>query len=219
LSRAGGKGINVARVTHQLGLPRPGHRALPAAPQGRPSQRSLWTSGVPHTLVGVAAETRRSIALVDTVAGETSIFNEEGQALLPDDWRSLRTAVVEAVSGNPNLPASVLVGSGSLPPGRTAETSTRHWCGWPTDAGIPAIIDTSGPGIIARSQSRVPTSSSRTTTSSLRPRASPASKPPPSPLIAMGARTVLVSAGADGMLAFDHAAPGRLLECAPASKR
>jgi 1-phosphofructokinase family hexose kinase len=205
LSRAGGKGINVARVTHQLGYP-----VLAIAPTGGAAGQTLaaelWTSGVPHTLVGVAAETRRSIALVDTVAGETSIFNEEGQALLPDDWRSLRIAVVEAVSGNRNLPASVLVGSGSLPPGAPADfypelVRLAH------DAGIPAIIDTSGPGIIAAAKAGADILkpnhhelAEATGESSLE--AAPLS------LIAMGARTVLVSAGADGMLAFDHAAPG-----------
>ncbi len=205
LSRAGGKGINVARVTHQLGYP-----VLAIAPTGGAAGQTLaaelWTSGVPHALVGVAAETRRSIALVDAVAGETSIFNEEGQALLPDDWRSLRIAVVEAVSGNRNLPASVLVGSGSLPPGAPADfypelVRLAH------DAGIPAIIDTSGPGIIAAAKAGADILkpnhhelAEATGESSLEAAALS--------LIAMGARTVLVSAGADGMLAFDHAAPG-----------
>ncbi|WP_159707822.1 1-phosphofructokinase family hexose kinase [Arthrobacter sp. 18067] len=205
LSRAGGKGINVARVTHQLGYP-----VLAIAPTGGAAGQTLaaelWTSGVPHTLVGVAAETRRSIALVDTIAGETSIFNEEGQALLPDDWRSLRIAVVEAVSGNRNLQASVLVGSGSLPPGAPADfypelVRLAH------DAGIPAIIDTSGPGIIAAAKAGADVLkpnhhelAEATGESSLEAAALS--------LIDMGARTVLVSAGADGMLAFDHAAPG-----------
>ncbi|MGF6835480.1 1-phosphofructokinase family hexose kinase [Paenarthrobacter sp. TE4293] len=205
LSRAGGKGINVARVTHQLGYP-----VLAIAPTGGAAGQTLaaelWTSGVPHTLVGVAAETRRSIALVDTVAGETSIFNEEGQALLPDDWRSLRSAVVEAVSGNRNLPASVLVGSGSLPPDAPKDfypelVRLAH------DAGIPAIIDTSGPGIIAAAKAGADVLkpnhhelAEATGESSIEAAALS--------LIAMGARTVLVSAGADGMLAFDHAAPG-----------
>lgn len=205
LSRAGGKGINVARVTHQLGYP-----VLAIAPTGGAAGQTLaaelWTSGVPHALVGVAAETRRSIALVDTVAGETSIFNEEGQALLPDDWRSLRIAVVEAVSGNRNLQASVLVGSGSLPPGAPADfypelVRLAH------DAGIPAIIDTSGLGIIAAAKAGADILkpnhhelAEATGETSLEAAALA--------LIDMGARTVLVSAGADGMLAFDHAAPG-----------
>jgi fructose-1-phosphate kinase PfkB-like protein len=143
---------------------------------------------------------------VDTVAGETSIFNEEGQALLPDDWRSLRTAIVEAVSGNRNLPASVLVGSGSLPPD-APEDFYPSLARLAHDAGIPAIIDTSGPGIIAAAKAGADVLkpnhhelAEATGESSLEAAALS--------LIAMGARTVLVSAGADGMLAFDHAAPG-----------
>ncbi|MFJ4168990.1 1-phosphofructokinase family hexose kinase [Paenarthrobacter sp. NPDC089714] len=206
LSRAGGKGLNVARVAHQTG-----HPVLAIAPTGGAAGQTLaaelWTSGVPHTLVNVAAETRRSIALVDTVSGETSIFNEEGQPLLPDDWRSLTAAVVKAVQGGDGQGgASVLVGSGSLPPGAPADfypslVQLAH------DAGIPAIIDTSGPAIIA---------AARAGADVLKPNhhelaeatGEPSVEAAALSLIALGARTVLVSAGADGMLAFDHAAPG-----------
>lgn len=204
LSRAGGKGINVARVTHQLGYP-----VLAIAPTGGAAGQTLaaelWTSGVPHALVTVAAETRRSIALVDTVAGETSIFNEEGQALLPDDWRSLRAAVDKAVRGEGGE-AAVLVGSGSLPPDAPADfypslVQLAH------DAGIPAIIDTSGPAIIAAARAGADVLkpnhhelAEATGETSLEAAALA--------LIELGARTVLVSAGAEGMLAFDHAAPG-----------
>ena len=206
LSRAGGKGLNVARVAHQVG-----HPVLAVAPTGGATGQTLaaelWTSGVPHALVAVAAETRRSIALVDTVAGETSIFNEEGQALLPDDWRSLSAAVVRAVQGGDGHgPAAVLVGSGSLPPGAPEDfypslVRTAH------DAGIPAIIDTSGPAIIAAARAGADVLkpnhhelAEATGEESLEAAALS--------LIALGARTVLVSAGAEGMLAFDHAAPG-----------
>ncbi|BCW35439.1 sugar kinase [Arthrobacter sp. StoSoilA2] len=206
ISRAGGKGLNVARVVHQVG-----HPVLAIAPTGGAAGQTLaaelWTSGVPHALVSVAAETRRSIALVDTLAGETSIFNEEGQALLPDDWRSLTAAVVKALHGDDGEgPAAVLVGSGSLPPDAPADfypslVKLAH------DAGIPAIIDTSGPGIITAAQAGADV---------LKPNHHELAEATGEPgveaaalsLIAMGARTVLVSAGADGMLAFDHAAPG-----------
>ncbi|MEV7605452.1 hexose kinase [Paenarthrobacter sp. NPDC089322] len=205
LSRAGGKGLNVARVVHQLG-----HPVLAIAPTGGAAGQTLaaelWTSGVPHSLVAVAAETRRSIALVDTVAGETSIFNEEGQALLPDEWRSLRAAVDLAIHSNGGEAAAVLVGSGSLPPDAPADfypslVRMAH------DAGIPAIIDTSGPGIIAAAKAGADVLkpnhhelADATGETSVEAAALA--------LIGMGARTVLVSAGADGMLAFDHASPG-----------
>ena len=207
LSRAGGKGLNVARVAHQLG-----HPVLALAPSGGASgaefAAELLGSGVPHRLIPVAAETRRSIALVDTVGGETSIFNEEGSALQPSEWQALATAVVDALHiDNPDgRNAGVLVGSGSLPPGAPADfypalVRLAH------DAGIPAVVDTSGPGIIASARAGADLLKPNnhelleaTGESSLDVAARR--------LIALGAKTVLVSAGAEGMLAFHHAAPG-----------
>ncbi len=132
LSRAGGKGLNVARVAHQLG-----HPVLALAPSGGTAgaefAAELRSSGVPHRLIPVAAETRRSIAFVDTVGGETSIFNEEGSPLQPSEWQALAAAVVDALDGQS---AGVLVGSGSLPPARRP-TSTRRWCVSRTTPGFP----------------------------------------------------------------------------------
>jgi 1-phosphofructokinase family hexose kinase len=207
LRRAGGKGLNVARVAHQLG-----HPVLALAPSGGTSgaefAAELLSSGVPHRLIPVAAETRRSIALVDTVGGETSIFNEEGSALQPREWQALAAAVVDALHiDNPDgQSAGVLVGSGSLPPGAPADfypalVRLAH------DAGIPAVVDTSGPGIIAAARAGADLLKPNnhelleaTGESSLDVAAER--------LIALGAKTVLVSAGAEGMLAFHHASPG-----------
>ncbi|GAA4042439.1 1-phosphofructokinase family hexose kinase [Arthrobacter methylotrophus] len=202
LSRAGGKGLNVARVAHQLG-----HPVLALAPTGgavgAEFAAEFRNSGVPHRLIPVAAETRRSIALVDTVGGETSIFNEEGNPLRPAEWQALAAAVVEALDGHG---AGVLVGSGSLPPGAPADfypalVRLAH------DAGIPAVVDTSGPGIIAAARAGADLLKPNnhelldaTRESSLESAARH--------LIALGAKTVLVSAGAEGMLAFHHATPG-----------
>ncbi|MCI0141130.1 hexose kinase [Arthrobacter bambusae] len=207
LSRAGGKGLNVARVAHQLG-----HPVLALAPSGGAAgaefAAELRSSGVPHRLIPVAADTRRSIALVDTVGGETSIFNEEGSPLQPSEWQALAAAVVDALHiDNPDgQSAGVLVGSGSLPPGAPADfypalVRLAH------DAGIPAVVDTSGPGIVAAARAGADLLKPNnhelleaTGESSLDVAARR--------LIALGAKTVLVSAGAEGMLAFHDAAPG-----------
>ncbi|MDQ0210137.1 ribokinase [Arthrobacter sp. SRS-W-1-2016] len=207
LSRAGGKGLNVARVAHQLG-----HPVLALAPSGGAAgaefAAELRSSGVPHRLIPVASDTRRSIALVDTVGGETSIFNEEGCSLQPSEWQALAAAVVDALHfDNPDgQSAGVLVGSGSLPPGAPADfypalVRLAH------DAGIPAVVDTSGPGIVAAARAGADLLKPNnhelleaTGESSLDVAARR--------LIALGAKTVLVSAGAEGMLAFHDGAPG-----------
>ncbi|WP_442543088.1 1-phosphofructokinase family hexose kinase [Arthrobacter sp. KN11-1C] len=207
LSRAGGKGLNVARVAHQLG-----HPVLAIAPSGGTAgaefAAELRSSGVPHRLIPVAADTRRSIALVDTVGGETSIFNEEGSPLQLSEWQALAAAVVDAleVGNQDGQSAGVLVGSGSLPPGAPADfypalVRLAH------DAGIPAVVDTSGPGIVAAARAGAdllkPNNHELLDATGESSLAVAARR-----LIALGAKTVLVSAGAEGMLAFHHAAPG-----------
>jgi len=204
LSRAGGKGLNVARVAHQLG-----HPVLALAPYGgSPGAEfaaELESSGVPHALVPVAGPTRRSIALVDTVGGETSIFNEEGNPLRSSEWQALAAVVVDALSAQGEDAPGVLAASGSLPPGAPADfypalVRLAH------DAGIPAIVDTSGSGILAAAEAGAdllkPNHHELEEATGETDLAAGAWR-----LIDLGAKTVLVSAGADGMLAFSHATP------------
>jgi len=204
LSRAGGKGLNVARVAHQLG-----HPVLALAPYGgSPGAEfaaELEASGVPHALVPVAGPTRRSIALVDTVGGETSIFNEEGNPLRSSEWQALAAVVVDALSAQGEDAPGVLAASGSLPPGAPADfypalVRLAH------DAGIPVIVDTSGSGILAAAEAGAdllkPNHHELEEATGETDLAAGAWR-----LIDLGAKTVLVSAGADGMLAFSHATP------------
>ncbi|MHA7294563.1 1-phosphofructokinase family hexose kinase [Arthrobacter sp. HLT1-21] len=145
LLRAGGKGVNVARVVHQTGRP-----AIAVAPVGgavgAEFRAELAASGVPHALTGVAAATRRSMAFADRDAGQTSIFNETGLPLTPAEWEDLFRLVDAHLAG-----AGVLVGSGSLPNGAPphfyadlVRRAKAH--------GIPSIIDTSGEALLAAAE-------------------------------------------------------------------
>ena len=141
LLRAGGKGINVARVVHQTGRP-----AFAVAPVGGAAgtefRAELAASGVPHALTRVAATTRRSMAFGDGAAGETSIFNEAGGPLTPAEWEDLFRLVDAHLAG-----AAVLVGAGSLPDGAAphfyADLVLRARA-----HGVPSIIDTSGGALL-----------------------------------------------------------------------
>ncbi|MFZ3453458.1 1-phosphofructokinase family hexose kinase [Arthrobacter sp. 7Tela_A1] len=138
LARAGGKGVNAARVAHQLG-----YRALAVAPSGGPAGKifraELESSGLPHVLVDSAAPTRRSMAFVDDASGLTSIFNETGFPLSPGEGEDLLGAV-EA-----ELPhTACLVGAGSLPPQAPPDFFARL-VRLGNASGLPCIIDTSGP--------------------------------------------------------------------------
>ncbi|QHK20322.1 hexose kinase [Pseudarthrobacter psychrotolerans] len=201
LIRAGGKGLNVARVAHQLGFP-----VLALAPAGSGAagaefKAELSSSGMPHRIIPVEADTRRSIAVVDTSKADTIILNEPGAYLSAAEWHCLRVAVKESLASG----EGILVGSGSLPAGADPDfyaslVALAH------EAGIRAIIDTSGPGMV---------SAARAGADLIKPnhhelREATGEDDPvvaARQLIGMGAQRVMVSSGAAGMMIFDAADP------------
>jgi 1-phosphofructokinase family hexose kinase len=147
-----------------------------------------------HRLVPVQAPTRRTIALYDQDRAETSIFNEAGVDHSPAEWRALAGAASRALPD-----CRCLVGSGSLPPGGPAgflADLVRE----ARDAGIPSVVDTSGPALleaaIARATVLKPNRDElRDATGEADPVAGARA------LIVLGAEWVVVSLGAEGMLA------------------
>ena len=192
-ARAGGKGLNVARVAHAQGA-----SVLAVSTAGGRTgielAAELAASGVPHRLVPVAAATRRSIALVDEALGDTTIVNERGVNPTDAEWVTLVGEVVDALPG-----AQVLVISGSLPPG-APETLLPLLIGTAQDAGVPVIADTSGPAMLLAADAGA---------SVLKPNAAELVEATgiadpvdgARSLIARGVELVLLSLGADGMLA------------------
>lgn len=148
LSRAGGKGLNVARVIHQTGRP-----ALAITTAGGTSgaefEDELRASGVPHRLVRTAASTRRSMAFFDEADGETSVFNEQGAALTKAEWENLRAAVGQVLPS-----AGCVVGSGSLPEGAPADFYPSLAARAATHS-VPCLIDTSGSALLAAADAGV----------------------------------------------------------------
>lgn len=191
--RAGGKGLNVARVVAQTG----GAAFALTTAGGAPGLRladDLESAGLPSELVPVTAPTRSSVAIVDEGAGVTTIFNEEGGPLSPAEWTALREAV-ERLS----VPATAIVGSGSLPPdapdafyAELVEVGRRR--------GIPSIIDATGLPLLAAAEAGAdvlkPNRRELADTIGIDDPVEGARA-----LISAGARLVLVSLGADGMLA------------------
>ncbi len=196
-ARAGGKGLNVARVAHAertdvLAVTTVGGRV------GEEFAEELRASGVPHALVPVAAETRRSIAVVDEALGDTTIINERGVNPTDVEWAALLAEVVERLAGT-----RVLVVSGSLPPG-APESLIPMLVAVGRDAGVPVIVDTSGPALLLAADAGA---------SVLKPNAAELVEATgiadpvdgARSLIARGAELVLLSLGAEGMLAVTAA--------------
>jgi tagatose 6-phosphate kinase len=126
-ARAGGKGVNVARVLRSLG-----HDVmvvgLAGGPTGDAVRADLDASGLPHDLVPCAGETRRTVTVV--ADGEATLLGEPGPVIAPDEWAALEARIPDA---------DVLVVSGSLPPGVDTDAVARL-----AARDIPVIVDTSG---------------------------------------------------------------------------
>lgn len=204
--RAGGKGLNVARVVRQTGS---GVLAVTTTggPTGREFSDDLAASGVPHRLVPVIPPTRRSIAIVDAARGETTIMNERGQALSHDERQRLSAAVRDAMASREGT-VTCVVGAGSLPPDMP-DTFYADLVLDAHDRSIPAVIDAVGPALLLAVKAGADVvkpnrSELQHTTGETDPVAGARR------LIDNGARLVLVSLGEDGMLAVDAHDPNQV---------
>jgi tagatose 6-phosphate kinase len=117
--RAGGKGLNVARVLHALG-----HDIMIFGFVGRATAAVVTTDlargGLAHELISIEGPTRRSVAVVDSGSGEATLFNEPGPRVPTTRWEDLEAMLTA------RLPeATALVVSGSLPPGANDDACAR----------------------------------------------------------------------------------------------
>ena len=140
--RAGGKGVNVARVLEQLGV-----GALvtgfAGGPTGQAIRRSLPASGFQERLLEITGESRTTVVTVSESDGLVSTFDEPGPTVSSSEWERFLVHFDELVRGR-----QVVALSGSLSQGlpedayrRLAEIAARH--------GVPAILDSSGRALTA----------------------------------------------------------------------
>jgi len=138
--RAGGKGVNVARVLHALGEPVIATGLLGGATGGR-VESLLEAEGVRSSFVRIAGETRRTVSVVDGT--DATGFWEPGPAVTADEW-SLFVAEFRELLG----PAMVVTLSGSLPQGLPIDAYATL-IALAAAAGVPTLLDTSGPALLA----------------------------------------------------------------------
>jgi 1-phosphofructokinase family hexose kinase len=105
---AGGKGLNVARVLHRLGIP-----SLACGPLGGAVGRRVAELADAEQLTGrwtnVAGETRTCTVLVER-NGRSTVINERGPALSDSEWQALEQMIAEVAAS-----ATVVTMSGSPP--------------------------------------------------------------------------------------------------------
>jgi tagatose 6-phosphate kinase len=176
--RAGGKGVNVARVLHTLG-----HETvatgLCGGPTGAQIERELTASSVPCDFTPIGGDTRRVVTVTDD---DATIFSEPGPAVSAAEWAEFQARFTTLAAH-----AGVVVLSGSLPrelPGDAYAVLT--WLAH--RAGAKVLLDSGGPALRAGSAARpdlIKPNAAELTESGLDPRALP----------------LVVSRGPDGMLA------------------
>lgn len=142
--RAGGKGVNVARVLHDLG--RTATAVLPLGGEaGRWLAADLLAQGVPVRAVPVTAETRTTVTVVDGVAHPT-LFAEPGAPPTHAEWDAVLGATADECE-----PGGTLVVSGSLPAG----TDPRRMADLVRAGrrrGSRTVVDTSGDALLTAAE-------------------------------------------------------------------
>lgn len=153
--RAGGKGVNVARVLRALGAT-PVIAGLAGGPTGTAIRAELAEAGFADVLTPIAGESRRTVTIVSEMAGgrgpsapgrpqrdEPTMCTEPGPAVSATEWAHLRARCAETAART-----DVVVLSGSLPPG-VPEDGYAQLIRIARDLGARTILDTSGPALLA----------------------------------------------------------------------
>ncbi|MFD4673274.1 1-phosphofructokinase family hexose kinase [Lentzea sp. NPDC058450] len=189
--RAGGKGVNVARVLCGLGVSVVASGFCGGA-AGESLRADLARSGVPQAMFPISGETRRTVAVVGS-AGEATLFAEPGPMVTAAEWDGFLGWFGE-------VEADVVVLSGSLPlgvPGDAYATLVRA-------SRVPVVLDADGPALAAGAAAgpAVITPNRRELTAAIKSDChEPAAASAPTldnPLI-LGAEAALVSDGPLGM--------------------
>ncbi|MBT0769162.1 hexose kinase [Kineosporia sp. J2-2] len=139
--RPGGKGLNVVRVLRALGEPSVAVLPLGGSP-GRWISSMMDDEELPCEVVAVTGETRSTVAVVEP-AGHPTLFNEPGPELSAAEGEALIAATVRHCE-----PGGVVVVAGSLPPGIGPGWIVRLVVAV-QEAGAQVLADTSGSALLA----------------------------------------------------------------------
>jgi 1-phosphofructokinase family hexose kinase len=120
LAVPGGKGLNVARAAHALGVPVEAVLLL-GGHAGRWIDAALRGLGLAHHATWTAGETRTCLSVLDRSTGELTEFYEPGAEISAADWARFRRAVRRSVVAGGD--EALIALSGSFPPGSPADAA------------------------------------------------------------------------------------------------
>jgi len=192
--RAGGKGVNVARVLHALG-----HDTMVLGFVGGAAAAAITAdlarAGLAQELIAVEGPTRRSVAVVDAGDGEATLFNEPGPPVPAASWGRLETLLAARLPD-----AEALVVAGSLPPGADGDACARM-VRLAAAGRVPVLVDTAGEALVRAAAAGAdilkPNAGELLASTGRAGIAAGAAE-----LRRRGAKAVVASLGTDGMTAF-----------------
>lgn len=140
-TRAGGKGVNVARVLHGFGYDVL-TTGLVGGPSGDRFLADLDAAGVAHSFAPVRGESRRTVTVVSGETGGATVLNEPGPPVDTAEWQAFLAHFVSLLDGT-----QVVVCSGSLPPGVPVDAYGQV-CRTAAARGVPVVLDAHGPALL-----------------------------------------------------------------------
>jgi 1-phosphofructokinase family hexose kinase len=140
-ARPGGKGLNVARTLHALDVDVL-VMGLVGGVTGAGVAACLAERGIPAAFTPINGETRRTFTVVDGRTGEAAAFNEPGPGITPAEFAEFTVQYEKALAKT-----AAVVLSGSLPPGLPAGTYATL-VEAATRAGVPAVLDAHGEALL-----------------------------------------------------------------------
>ena len=203
--RAGGKALNVARVLRQLGEPVLA-TGLVGGAEGDAVRSDLAGAGVAAEFASVDSQTRQTVTVYD--GREATAFYEIGPVVGDAEWRSFCSLYTRLLAD-----ATVVVISGSQPPGVPVDgyAQLTRLAG---AAGVTVVLDAAGPALRAALAARPDVAKpNRVELSELVGRTLDGLDDLLSAcgtLVEAGAGSVLVSLGADGLVAMTPAGSFRV---------
>jgi tagatose 6-phosphate kinase len=137
LVRPGGKGLNVGRVLHGLGVDVL-VMGLLGGRTGDAVAEAFAEVGVAAEFLAIGAETRRTFVVVDGGRGQAALFNEPGPVVTPDEYAAFRDRFA-AEAGR----SAAVVLTGSLPVG-VAVGAYAELTSLADGAGAAVVLDADG---------------------------------------------------------------------------
>jgi tagatose 6-phosphate kinase len=207
--RAGGKGVNVASVLHDVAIPCVA-LMLAGGSTGDAITADLESRGIPFDVVRGAGESRRTVNVVSAATGDATIFNEPG----PPASQAEVAAVVARVQHHVLAGATVVAVCGSLPAGVTADAYALVVLA-ARAAGAQTVVDADGAALLAACAAEadvaMPNRAELLAATDTYEESQGVKA-----LRTLGVQNVLVSAGAEGMRAV--LADGRTLAARPGER-